>query len=190
MNTVPSAQHLTMTPTAVVRRSIALVAGVLLVAVGAQVSLPVPPSPVPFTLQLPAVLIVAGLLGVRLGATSMVVYLLLGCAGFPVFAPGGAPGVARLLGPTGGYLLAFPLAAAVVGRLVGDGSSLVRLGVGLLLGLSVIHAGGVAQLAVLNGSVPAAVAFGSLPFMLGDLLKLAIAGLIILRFVPKTSALL
>jgi biotin transport system substrate-specific component len=120
----------------------------------------------------------------------MVVYLLLGCAGLPVFAPGGAPGVARLLGPTGGYLLAFPLAAATVGRLAGDGGNLVRLGVGLLLGLVVIHTGGVAQLAVLNGSVPAAVAFGSLPFVLGDLLKLAIAGLVILRFAPTTSALL
>jgi biotin transport system substrate-specific component len=190
MNTVRSTQRLTMTPTAVVRRSAALMAGVLVVALGAQVSVVVPTSPVPFTLQVPAVLIVAGLLGVRLGAASMVVYLLLGCAGLPVFAPGGAPGVARLLGPTGGYLLAFPLAAATVARLAGDGGNLVRLGVGLLLGLVVIHTGGVAQLAVLNGSVPAAVAFGSLPFVLGDLLKLAIAGLVILRFAPTTSALL
>lgn len=146
-------------------------------------------SPVPNTLQVLAVFIVAGLLGMRLGAASMVAYLLLGCAGLPVFAPGGAPEVACLLGPTGGYLLALPLAAAVVGRLVGDGGNLVRLGVGLLLGLLVIHAGGAAQLAVLNGSLQSAAAVGSLPFILGDLLKLAIAGLVIRRFAVKTSAL-
>ena len=190
MNTVRTAQHLTMTPTAVVRRSLAILAGALLVAVGAQLAVPLPGNPVPVTMQLPAVLIVGGLLGPRLGAASLLVYLLLGVGGLPVFAPGGVPGIGRLLGPTGGYLLAFPLAAALVGRCVAGRRHAVRVGLGLLAGLMVIHLGGVAQLAVLGGGARSAVALGSVAFLLGDLLKLVIAGLVVWRFAPKTRALL
>ncbi|MCH8255792.1 MAG: biotin transporter BioY, partial [Gemmatimonadetes bacterium] len=89
-------------------RVISLVLGALLVALGAQMALPLPGTPVPVTLQVPAVLLVGGLLGPRMGAASLVLYLALGAAGLPVFAPMGAPGVARLFGPTGGYLLAYP----------------------------------------------------------------------------------
>ncbi|MFQ5703493.1 MAG: biotin transporter BioY [Gemmatimonadales bacterium] len=190
MNTIDSTHQLRMTPNAVVRRSLALVAGSLLVALGAQAAIPLPGTPVPLTLQVPAVLIVGGLLGPQLGAASLAIYLALGAAGLPVFAPVGVPGLARLFGPTGGYLLAYPLAAAVVGRFAVRKRSVATLGVGLLLGLLTIHAGGVAQLAVLGGDVRSAVSLGSLPFLVGDLAKLVVACFIIRRLASKTSALL
>ncbi len=89
------------------RRTIAVMLGTALVSLAAQVAVPIPGTPVPVTLQPLAVLIVGGLLGPALGASSLVLYLLLGAAGLPVFTPFGLPGVARLIGPTGGYLLAF-----------------------------------------------------------------------------------
>src|SRR2546423_14296981 len=103
--------------TLIIRRVVAVVLGAVLVAVAAQVSLPLPGTPVPMTLQPMAVLLVGGLLGGPLGALSMIVYLAMGVAGLPVFTPT-VPlvGVARLFGPTGGYLLAYPIAAYAVGR--------------------------------------------------------------------------
>lgn len=174
----------------VVRRAAAVAAGAVLVALGAQAAVPVPGTPVPMTLQVPAVLIVGGLLGPRLGAASLALYLLAGAVGLPVFAAGGVPGVARLFGPTGGYLLAYPLAAAVMGVLAADVRRLPRLAMGLAAGLLVIHAGGVAQLAILGGDLGIAVRAGSLPFLLGDLVKLIVAGLVVRRFaIPMRRAL-
>jgi biotin transport system substrate-specific component len=189
MNDIQSTIRLVMTPSTVVRRALAVLAGAILVAVGAQVAVALPGTPVPVTLQVPAVLIVGALLGPRLGATSMVVYLLLGGAGLPMFAPVGVPGFARLIGPTGGYLLAYPLAAALVPGIAGNGRSWGRLALGLVAGLVAIHAGGVAQLAILTGDVSAAVALGSVPFLLLDVGKLVLAGLIVRRFAESMRAL-
>jgi biotin transporter BioY len=99
-------------------RALAVIFGALVVALAAQMSVPLPGTPVPMTLQPFAVLLVGGLLGPELGAISMIVYLAMGAAGLPVFTPT-VPlvGIARLLGPTGGYLLAYPVAAWAVGRL-------------------------------------------------------------------------
>jgi biotin transport system substrate-specific component len=186
--------HLTMTPTVVARRALAILAGALFVALAAQVAVPLPGTPVPVTLQVPAVLIVGGLLGPRLGAASMVVYLALGAAGLPFFAPTGVPGAARLFGPTGGYLLAHPLAhplaAAIVGLVVQRGRSWIRIGLGMVAGVAVVHIGGVAQLAIMTGDVATAFAWGSMPFLLLDLLKVVVAGLIVRRFAATTRALL
>jgi biotin transport system substrate-specific component len=170
-------------------RAIAVVLGALLVAIGAQVALPLPGNPVPITLQVPAVLIVGGLLGPRFGAASLVLYLAMGAAGLPVFAPVGVPGAARLIGPTGGYLLAYPLAAGLVGLIVVGGRSWARLALAVVVGLVTIHAGGVSHLMVLGGNASEALRLGSLPFLVNDLLKLAFAALIIQRFGPKTRAL-
>src|SRR6266508_6577862 len=97
-------------------RALAVVLGAVLVALAAQVSIPLPGTPVPMTLQPMAVLLVGGLLGARFGAFSMMLYLAMGAAGLPGFTPT-VPllGVARLFGPPGGYLLEYPIAAYMVG---------------------------------------------------------------------------
>jgi biotin transport system substrate-specific component len=87
----------------------------ILTAIGAQFEIPA--QPVPFTLQTFFVLLAGALLGIRGGFISMGLYLLLGMIGLPVFS-GGAFGMMKILGPTGGYLLAFPVAAVVVGYLI------------------------------------------------------------------------
>ena len=164
------------------RRVMALVLGALAVALGAQVAIPIPGTPVPITLQVPAVLVVGGLLGPRLGAASMVLYLTMGIGGLPVFTPVGPPGFARLLGPTGGYLLSYPLAAGVTGLLVAGGRSAGKVALAVVVGLVVIHMGGVAQLAALGLNISEAIRLGSLPFLASDLIKLAFAGLLIHKF--------
>jgi len=170
------------------RRALGVALGAALVALAAQVSVPLPGTPVPLTLQPLAVLIVGGLLGPGLGATSLILYLGLGAAGLPVFTPIGLPGVARLIGPTGGYLLSYPFAAFAVGRLSGDGRRLPQLALATLAGLVLIHLGGLAQLLVLTGSIATAARFGTIPFLLGDFVKLAIAVLILRPTIAPTRA--
>lgn len=160
-------------------RTLAVVLGAALVALAAQIAIPLPGTPVPLTLQPLAVLIVGGLLGPELGAGALLVYLALGAAGLPVFTPYGLPGIARLLGPTGGYLLAYPVSAFAVGKVVGDHAHWGRVTLAALLGLALIHLGGLAQLLLLTGSAAGAVRLGTLPFLGGDALKLAVAVLIL-----------
>jgi biotin transport system substrate-specific component len=168
-------------PTLSLRRAAAVLAGTLLVALGAQVSVPLPGTPVPVTFQVPAALLVGALLGPGLGAASLATYLVLGVLGLPVFAPFGVPGVARLFGPTGGYLLALPLGAAIAGALA-HGGRWWTMAVGLAGGLAVIHLGGIAQLAILGGDLGIAWRAGSLPFLAGDVAKLILVGLVVARF--------
>jgi len=182
--------------TVVLRQVVGVVLGAALVTLAAQIAVPLPGTPVPMTLQPLAVLLVGGLLGARLGATSMLLYLALGIAGLPVFTPT-VPllGIARLLGPTGGYLLAYPVAAWVVGRLTEPGSkpavnppSWGRVALGVLFGLVLIHVGGLAQLAILTGNVEGAARLGTLPFLLGDLGKLAVAVAVLTKLTPAVRA--
>jgi biotin transport system substrate-specific component len=108
----------TLWPTRSFGRDLSLVlAGSLFVALLAQVSIPLPFTPVPLTGQTLGVLLVGAALGSRLGFLALLAYLLEGALGLPVFA-GGTGGLAKVLGPTGGFLLAFPLAAGLVGLLV------------------------------------------------------------------------
>ncbi|HEX5726724.1 MAG TPA: biotin transporter BioY, partial [Longimicrobiaceae bacterium] len=125
-------------PSRTARRVIGVVAFAAATAFGAKVAIPLPGTPVPFTLQPLFVLLAGAVLGARLGAASQALYLAAGVAGLPVFAAGG--GAAYLLGPTGGYLLAYPLAAWLAGRFA-RGGTLPLLG-GLLAGLAAIYAGG------------------------------------------------
>lgn len=166
------------------RRLIAIALGALVVAAAAQVAVPVPFSPVPMTLQPLAVLAVGGLLGLAGGVGALLTYLALGMAGLPVFA-GGAAGAGHLLGPTGGYLLAFPVAAGVVGALIGRSAGVLRVLLACALGMAVIHVGGVAQLAVLGGDPALAFRVGFVPFFTGDLLKIGLAAAAILGLRPK-----
>ena len=166
------------------RRVIEIALGALFVAAAAQVAVPVPLSPVPMTLQPLAVLVVGGLLGAAGGVAALVTYLALGIAGLPVFA-GGAAGAAHLVGPTGGYLLAFPVAAGVVGALVGRWAGILRVLLACALGMVVIHVGGVAQLALLGGDPALAFRVGFVPFLTGDLVKIGLAAAVILGLRPK-----
>ena len=147
-------------------------------ALSAQLAFPIPGTPVPFTLA-PFVVVLAGLLlGPADAAMAMVLYLMAGAVGLPVFAPMGVPGLARLLGPTGGYLLAYPVAAAVAGRLGAGRPSLATRVLAALAGMLVIHLGGLAQLAVLSGSLVSAALAGVLPFAAADAVKAVVAALI------------
>jgi biotin transport system substrate-specific component len=161
------------------QRGLTIAVGALVVAIAAQVVVPVSLSPVPMTLQPLAVLAVGGLLGARAGAAALILYLALGMLGLPVYA-GGSAGIARLLGPTGGYLLAFPVAAAVCGALVGTPPTIGRTLLACAAGMVVIHVGGVAQLALLGGDPALAFRVGFVPFLTGDLLKIGLAAAIIL----------
>jgi len=149
-----------------------------LTAAAAQISIPLPFTDVPFTLQ-PMVVLIGGLaLGPRLGVASQVVYLAAGIAGLPVFAasPTLPPGAARLLGPTGGYLMSYPFAALLTGYLGARGFDRRYLTsvIAMLAGLVVIFAGGVLWLAMLIGP-RAALVSGFYPFIAADLLKLLVA---------------
>jgi biotin transport system substrate-specific component len=162
--------------------------GALAVAAAAQFVVPVPLSPVPMTLQPLAVLVVGGLLGAARGVSALVLYIALGAMGLPVFAGGGA-GALHLVGPTGGYLLAFPVAAGITGALVGPKSSILGVLLACALGMAVIHVGGVAQLALLGGDPALAFRVGFLPFLTGDLLKIGLAGAVILGVGPRLRSL-
>ena len=162
-----------------VRRPRTRAAGILIVAaalaLASQIAVPLPGTPVPLTLT-PFVVVLAGLLlGPLDAAAASVLFLAAGAAGLPVFAPIGAPGLARLLGPTGGYLLAYPLAAAVAGWLGAGRERFAARLVAAVAGMLVLYLGGLAQLAVITGSVAAATVIGVLPFAAADLAKAIVA---------------
>lgn len=165
------------------RRVIGVAVFALATAFGARVAIPIPGTPVPFTLQVLCVLLAGSLLGARLGATSQLAYVAVGAMGAPIFAAGG--GLAYLLGPTGGYLLAFPLAALAVGAIAGRSGGLLRLTLGLVAGVVVIQAGGAAWLTTMTGSLDQALRFGVGPFLLFDVAKITLAALISLRVRPR-----
>jgi biotin transport system substrate-specific component len=152
----------------------------ILVAAGAlalasQFALPLPGTPVPLTLQ-PFVVVLSGLLlGPVDAAAAMIVYIVAGLVGLPVFAPMGAPGLARLLGPTGGYILAYPVAAAVAGRFGAGQPSFATRTLAAMAGILVLYLGGLTQLAVLSGSVAWAAVAGVLPFVAADAVKALVA---------------
>ena len=153
----------------------------VLTAIAAQISVPLPFTPVPFTFQPMVVLLGAAALGSRLGMSSQILYLALGIAGLPLFAasPILPQGAARLLGPTGGYLMAYPFAAFVAGSLAERGFDrryLTAL-LAMVCGLAVVFCGGLLWL-VLAGSwhsLQAALAIGFYPFIVADLLKVVAA---------------
>jgi biotin transport system substrate-specific component len=160
-----------------IRSLLLIVAGALLVALMAQVRIPLPFTPVPLTGQTFAVLLVGAALGARRGAASLSLYTLVGALGLPVFA-GGAAGAAYAFGPTGGYLLGFIAAAYVTGLLAERGleRSLRTSLLPFLAGTLIIYALGASWLAVFVGP-EAAIAKGILPFLPGDVIKLALAAL-------------
>lgn len=170
-----SAARISPVVSATAGRAMAVFGFAALTALGARLSVPLPGNVVPFTLQPVAVLLAGVMLGSRGGAVSQVVYLTAGMSGLPVFAAGG--GALYLLGPTGGYLLAFPAAAWVAGRFCRPQASLPRWAVGLLIALGIVHVAGLSWLAVVGGT-EAALAVGVTPFLAGDALKIVLVVLV------------
>ena len=154
-----------------------------LTALAAQISIPVPFTPVPFTLQPMVVLLGGAALGARLGMASQVLYLAIGMAGFPVFAASAVlpQGILRLLGPTGGYLMSYPFAAFVAGALAERGFDRRYLTsvVAMAAGLALIFACGVGWLAwfarPVHAGLDAALRTGLYPFLPADIIKICLA---------------
>jgi biotin transport system substrate-specific component len=153
-----------------------LVAGFsLLIALSAQVAIPLPFTPVPVTLQTFAVILTGCLLGSGRGALAALAYVAEGSAGLPFFS-GGTAGLSHLLGPTGGYLVGCVAAAFVAGLLVEGGFA--RRWAGLLVSLIAadlaVFLPGVIWLSAFTGA-DKAIALGFFPFVAGDALKVAVA---------------
>ncbi len=159
----------------------------ILLVLCAHIVIPLPWTPVPITGQTFGVLLVGVLLGARRGAITLILYLLEGAAGLPVFQPLGLPGLARFAGPTAGYLFSYPAAAFVTGWLVERSAKVGRLSEGgsrlagfpligaLITGEAVIFAGGCAWLALFMGmGWGAALSQGALPFIPGEIIKMAL----------------
>lgn len=159
------------------RNSGLVLAGSALVAVCAHIAIPLWFTPVPVTMQPFAVLLLGFLLGPQVATAAMLAYLAEGAAGLPVFTPQGLGGVAQLLGPTGGYLLSYPLVAPMVSWLWRRGArsfarGLVVAGAGSLVTLAL----GAVWLGVLTHAAPGTVLnHAVLPFLPGDVLKVCAA---------------
>jgi biotin transport system substrate-specific component len=178
-------------------RAAAVLLVAALTAAAAQISIHLPFTPVPFTLQPMVVLLGGAALGSRLGFASQVLYLLAGVAGLPVFALSATlpQGPLRLLGPTGGYLMAYPIAAFVTGWLAERGFDrrYVTSVVAMAAGLAVVFTFGVLWLAYFAAPAPlglrGAAATGLVPFFPADVFKLCVAAAVlpgIWKLVGKT----
>jgi biotin transport system substrate-specific component len=166
-------------------RQVALVVGAtLFVALCARITIPLMPlTPVPLTVQNFGVLVVGLLLGSRRGFAALMVYLVEGMAGLPVFSPIGPGGVAQLFGPTGGFLLAYPFVAFVAGYVFERGArSFARAAVSGILAEIMLFLGGLSWLYVLTHSLARAAYFGLYWFIAAEVMKVMFAAAIATRW--------
>jgi biotin transport system substrate-specific component len=155
-------------------------------AVSAHVTLPIPGTPVPFTLQPLVLFASAAVLGGAAAASAMVAYLAMGLSGLPVFALGG--GAAYFAGPTGGYLVGLVPAALVAGSLAGGRRSVWALAFAFAAGIGIVYVCGTAHLAFFLGRpVEETLRASVLPFVPGDLSKIALASLAIAAIRSRSS---
>ncbi len=156
-----------------------ILGGSLLIALSAQVKVPLPFSPVPVTGQTFAVLMIGALLGSRRGSLCALLYIIQGAAGLPVFAFGGGPAV--LAGPTGGYLAGFVVGAYVTGFLAERGwdRRVSTTILAMVLGNLGIYSFGLVWLCFLMGIGRAVLVVGLYPFIIGDLLKIVLAAVVL-----------
>jgi biotin transport system substrate-specific component len=167
-----------------------VIAASLFVALCARVAVPLPFTPVPLTLQNFGVLAVGLLLGSRRGFAALALYLVEGACGMPVFSPavlGG--GIAQILGPTGGYLMAYPLVAFVAGYIYEHSSR--RFGWAALSSVAaevVLFAGGLSWLFVLTHSVSLALRFGLYWFVFAEVIKVLMAAGVAARWHQRSSS--
>jgi biotin transport system substrate-specific component len=156
---------------------IALIVGAsLFVAICARFSLPIPGTPVPLTLQNFAVLLVGLSLGSRRGFLALALYLAEGAAGLPVFSPFGAAGILRLVGPTGGYLIAYPFVAGLAGYIYQRGKqTFFSAAVAGIAGELLLFACGISWLFILTHSLARALSFGLYWFIFAEVIKVMLA---------------
>lgn len=167
-------------------QAFAVLAGTLILALSSYVEVPM--VPVPMTMQTLAVTLVGALYGWRLGGVTIVAWLLEGALGVPVLA-GGAAGAAHFVGPTGGYLFAFPICGAIVGWLAErgwNGKRVMLAFAAMLIGNGACLVLGAAWLSAIIGVVPA-IDNGVTPFILGGILKSAL-GAAALALLVRTDA--
>jgi biotin transport system substrate-specific component len=166
-----------------------IVAASLFVAVCARFSVPIPGTPVPLSMQNFAVLLVGLSLGSRRGSIALALYLAEGAAGLPVFAPVGAPGILRFIGPTAGYLIAYPFVAALAGYIFERGKrTFTNAASAAIAGELLLFACGISWLYVLTHSLTRAIAFGLYWFIFAEVMKVMfVAGIATMwrRFVPN-----
>jgi len=168
-----------------VARQVAIVVGAsLFVALCARITIPLPHTPVPLTVQNFGVLLVGMLLGSKRGFAALALYLAEGAAGMPVFNPAGMGGMAQLLhGATSGFLLAYPLVAWAAGYVMEHGRrSFARAAAAGMLGEAVLFTGGLTWLAVLTHSVAQAFRWGLYWFLFAEIIKVMIAAGIAARW--------
>ena len=170
-------------------RQVALVVGgSLIVALCAHITIPLPFTPVPLTAQNFGVLLVGLMLGSRRGFAALALYLAEGASGMPVFSPLGPGGIAQLLGPTGGFLLAYPLVAWLTGYVMEHGRrSLARAALGGFLGEVILFLGGLSWLAVLTHSVAQAFRWGLYWFLFAEVIKIMAAAGVASRWFSKRN---
>jgi biotin transport system substrate-specific component len=166
-----------------------VVGGSFLVALCAHITIPLPFTPVPLTVQNFGVLLVGLLLGSRRGFAALALYLAEGAMGLPVFSPVGPGGIAQLLGPTGGFLMAYPLVAWLTGYVMEHGrKSFARAAVGGLLGEILLFTGGLAWLTILTHSVAQAFRWGLYWFLFAEIIKVLVAAGIASRTVARHNS--
>src|SRR5438105_5410888 len=167
---------------ALARNFAVMVGASLFVALCAHITLPLPFTPVPLTLQNFAVLLVGMTLGSKRGFAALALYLAEGLAGLPVFNPTGPGGLAQLLGPTGGFLMVYPLVAALAGWIMERGrKSFLRASLAGFLAEIVLFSGGITWLAILTHSFAQAVRFGLYWFVFAEVIKVMAAAAVAVR---------
>ena len=164
-----------------VKQLVLVVAGITALILAAKIKIPM--FPVPITMGTFAVLSIGAAYGARLGLTTILGYMLIGALGFDVFAGSSAEvsGVTYMMGGTGGYLVGYVLAVLALGALARQGWDRVRgkMAMALVLGNVLIYVHGLIWLTVLYGVDAPILAWGLTPFLLGDLVKLALAALLL-----------
>lgn len=178
-----------------VKQAVLVVAGIALLTIMAQIKLAVPPSPVAVNMGTFAVLTIGAAYGPRLGLVTIMAYMLIGALGFDVFQSSTAElnGINYMMGSTGGYLAGYVLATVLLGLLARRGwdRSVVWMGVAMLAGNVLLYVPGLAWLAywiVASGNLDVAgygsltgqtMAWGATPYLIGDLMKLALAAMLL-----------
>jgi biotin transport system substrate-specific component len=160
-----------------IARQAALVVGAsLFVAVCAHIYLPLPGTPVPLTVQNLAVLLVGLSLGSRRGFLALALYLAEGASGLPVFSPTGPGGMAQLIGPTAGYLIAYPFVATLAGFIFERGKqTFVRAAVAATAAEILLFASGISWLYMLTHSLARAISLGLYWFIFAEIMKVMLA---------------